>query len=477
MAFIVLSGLILNRPVWTMQDFDQPLYISIAYDLDKWGVFSNGIYADSESATDTDSTTKPRPGMFFGPVYPLLVYAGMKLDPRFGDAVRCSVTADRDDRDDPSCTSYELPMRLLNGFLLAIAVVAVAATAEMLFAERYVFLLAGVIALTAFACENAIFSYIMTESTIVAFYSLFALANVASWKTGRARHFVWSGLLLGLLCLTKPSFLVMFSLGLLLSALYLYRFAKPRPLHILRHLVAFGVAFAVPVGGWMTRNYISVGKFAFTEEYGSAALIERFAYNTMTMREFFQAFPYCVPGLGDALFDRVNGRDSMHRFMYFTKNSFFNVGRDRRNALLAQYGRIDPVIGGIVRDELRKDWWRELAVSVPLAWCGMWAGSYASLLLIPLFVWALLRAWRRRQALFLLYAVPPLVNLALDGLIGNISTRYNLVLIGPYALAAAWLMASWLESGHWRWRPGAPASLSVPSAPAASDAGSASPAG
>ena len=280
--------------------------------------------------------------MFFGPVYPALVFAAMKVDPRFAKAVRCSVAADRDDRDDPICERYERPMRaLLNAFLLAIAVVALASAAELIsWKKARSSCLTGVLALAAVACEAGIFSYIMTEATIFSIYGIFALVNVLAWRTGRSRYFVLSGLLLGLLCLTKPSFLLLFPLALALSALYLYRLAKPRPPHILRHLLAFSLAFACIVGAWMTRNLVSLGKFGLTEEYGAAVLIERFAYDDMTAREFFEAFPYCTPGIGELAFDLVNGNNSMHRFTYFTKDSFFNTGRDRRNALLDEYGRL-----------------------------------------------------------------------------------------------------------------------------------------
>ncbi len=477
LAFAVLSGVILSWPVWTLQDYDQPFYITIAYDLDRWGVFSNGIVADSESETDTDSTTRPPPGMFFGPVYPVLVFAAMQLDPRFARAVRCSVEADRDDREDPTCEPSELPMRLLNVFLLAGAVVALASTAELIFTESPVFLLTGLLALAALVSEAGIFSYIMTEATIFSIYSVFALANVLAWTTSRTRYSVLSGLLLGLLCLTKPSFLLFFPLALVLSALYFYLFAKARQPHTLRHLLVFSLAFACLVGAWMGRNFVSVGKFGFTEEYGSASLVERFAYNDMTAREFFQAFPYCTPGIGDLAFDHVKGNDSMHRFVYWTKGSFFHVGRDRRNALMDQYGRLDPLISGIVLKEMRANWWRHLLVSIPLAWCGMWAGWLASLFLLPLFVWAGIRCVRRRQPLFLLYTLPPIANLAVDGLIGNVATRYNLILIGPYAIGAAALISSWLESGRWRWPLRAPRPLSIPSALAVSNEDSAAPAG
>jgi hypothetical protein len=142
----------------------------------------------------------------------------------------------------------------------------------------------------------------------------------------------------------------------------------------------------------------------------------------------------------------------MHRFVYHTKGSFFHLGRDRRDALIEQYVRLDPLISGIVREELRTNWWRHLLVSIPLSWCGMWAGSLASLFLVPLFAWACIRSAREKQPLLMLYAAPAVVMLGLDALIGNHYTRYNLVLIGPYAVGAAFIISSWLGSGRWRWQ-------------------------
>jgi len=39
-----MTALILSRPAWRLQDFDQTFYIAIAYDLDKYGIFSNGDF-------------------------------------------------------------------------------------------------------------------------------------------------------------------------------------------------------------------------------------------------------------------------------------------------------------------------------------------------------------------------------------------------------------------------------------------------
>jgi 4-amino-4-deoxy-L-arabinose transferase-like glycosyltransferase len=473
LALVTLGALIASKPTRNLQDFDEPFYVTLAYDLDRYGVFSNGPFGEVD-----DTAAKPLPGMFFGPVYPALVAAVMKLDPRFAAAARCSVEANRGHRDIATCDPYDLPMRLLNTLLLAIAVVAVAAAAELIFRQRALFLTAGLCALVALAFEASAFSYVMTESVIFAIYSVFMLAVVLAWRSGRTRHFIFGGVLLGLLCLTKPSYLVLFPLVAALSFVYLYWLADPRRPHALGRVLAFSLAFGCIVGAWVARNVVSVGKFGFTEEYGAVVLIERFAYNDMTLREFFQAFPYCTPGLGEVVFDPVYGIDSMHRFTYHTDGSFFHVGRGRRDALVAQYGRLDPLIPGIIRDEMRNDWWRHLLVSIPLAWCGLWAGWLASLVLVPLFAWACVRSVRTRQPLLLFYATPAVAMLGLDALIGNHYTRYNLILMGPYAVGAAWIITSWLPGrpgAHWQWRSPASAPLSAPSVTAASDADSTSP--
>src|SRR5262245_54239816 len=219
------------------------------------------------------------------------------------------------------------------------------------------FFIAGLLTLAALAAiREYIFSYIMTKSAIFAIYSVFALAVLLAWKTGQTRHFVLAGALLGLLCLTKPSFVILSPLIVALILLCGHRSSKDRQPSRARCLLGFSLAFAIVLGPWTVRNAISVEKFGLTEEYGAAALIERFAYDDMTPQEFLQAFPYCVPGLGDLVFDRIYGTDSMHRFVFHTPHSFFHVGPERRDSLVREHGRLDPIIGSIALDEMRARW-------------------------------------------------------------------------------------------------------------------------
>jgi 4-amino-4-deoxy-L-arabinose transferase-like glycosyltransferase len=459
LAFVALALLLLSRPDRALYDFDGSFYVTIAYDLDRYGVFSDGLFAeDGSSREDDGSIEPPKAGMFFGPVFPFMVYAAMWVDPRFAQAVRCAVDADREDRDDPTCEPYTRPVRLLDALLLALGATAIACAAALIFRQAGVFWLTGLIVLAGLAAEADILRLVMTESAIFGLYGLFAWATLRAWLTNEAWAYAASGILLGILCLTKPSFLALFPVVAALTVLYGFRIAKPRPQGAIRHLAVFALALGCVLTAWAVRNAASVGKFALTEEYGSAALIERFAYDDMTAREFFQAFAYCTPGIGDLMFDQVYGTDSMHRFVYHTPGSFFHTGRDLRGALVEEHGRLDPLIGGIIVQEMRANWWRYLLVNIPLAWCGMWPGWIVSLPLVPLFVFACVRAVRRREPMFLMYCAPAVVMLGLHAAVGNHTTRYNFILIGPYAAAAAWLIWAAWQDGRWRWRSPAPAS-------------------
>ena len=192
-----------SRPPKSLNDFDQLSYLTIAYDIDRYGVFSNGIF------DQTDSTrTAPAAGMFFVPGYPMLVLAAMKLDSRFAKAVACSVEANHDNNESAECEAYATPIHILHAFLLALGVLAIALSGALIFGSARVFWLAGVLATGSFSAEADLCSFIMTESMTVSLYSIFTLFAVLAWKTSRIRYFALAGIFLGLLCLTRPSFVV-----------------------------------------------------------------------------------------------------------------------------------------------------------------------------------------------------------------------------------------------------------------------------
>jgi hypothetical protein len=435
--FAVLTAAILTRPPKTLTQFDQPLYFTVASDLMHYGVFGNGWFGDGER-----TSAGPKPGMFFGPLYPWMIVAVAKVDPRFAKAVDCGADMYRGQRPYGSCDVYVRPMLIVHAALLMVGVLAVALAAELLFAGAAVFWLAGTLATAALAAEADQFSFVMTEAPTFCLYSLTMLAMVLGWTTSKRRYFLLAGLILGIGCLARFSFLVTAFVMVALIVLHARFIARPSPGWGTASAAGFALAFLIVILPWAARNAVSVGKFALTEEYGSVTLVERFAYDLMTPREFALAFPYCLPEIGPPLVNRVFGREAMARFDYESPGSFYDIGSTRRVELVAQYTRVDPIIGQVIRDEMKQNWWRYILVSVPLAWCDMWVGGWLSLLLVPVFAVACVIAWKRRQPLFLLYAAPAVVMLGAHAALANYQTRYNLALIGPFSVAAAWLIVS-----------------------------------
>jgi hypothetical protein len=439
LAFGLLALAIASRPTKRLNDFDQSFYTTIAYDLDRHGVFSNGMFDGVDS-----TSAMPPPGMFFAPLYPLLVLATTKVDARFAVAFTCAVEANHGKRKGEECDIYARPIHLLHAFLLAAAVLAIAAAAEIIVGWAAAFYLAGMFATAGFAMEAELFSYIMTESLTIALFSVLLLVALLAARSGAARHWVLSGVTLGLLCLTRGSYLV---LAIALPALVLMGrqglFGSPMRFG-LRQISAFGFGLALIVAPWLARNAMSIGQFRFSEEYGSAALVERFAYNSMTPSEFALAFPYCVPAVGPLVVDSVFGPETMRRFNWAREGGFFHQGRKHRLELVEQHGRLDPVIGNIVQEELRENWWRYLLVSIPIAWCGMWVAGVWSLVLLPFFALALVQMYRSRRPLLFLYSAPAIVMLGLHAAVANHYSRYNLGLIGPLSIGAAMVILEFL---------------------------------
>ena len=447
LIFAALAAAILARPEKWLTDFDQAFYLSIAYDLNHHGVFSNGVFDNVDSTRE-----RPPPGLFFAPLYPALIVAVTWLDPRFRRAADCVIEFRPKAEDRSECEVYARSMLLVHALLLAIGVLAIARAAETIFDDGRLFWLTGVLATVALIPDADLFSFVMTESLTFCLYGVASLAMVLALKRPGIAITVATGVLFGLLCLTRASFLALVPVVLVLIAINARWIAKRACRAIATQCLVFAVAFAAVVGPWIVRNGVSAGKWAMSEEYGSAAIVERFAYDDMTWREYLLAFPYCLPEIGEPIVDRTFGPQAMERFVYYSPQSFFHVGRAHRDQLKAAHGRLDPLIGDLIRDEMRERGWWYLAVALPLGWCGLWVGGNLGLLLVPAFAWAAVAAARRGRPLFLLYAMPPFVMLGLHALLANHYTRYNLILIAPFCAGAAWIMASAAARVRSRWR-------------------------
>ena len=156
--------------------------------------------------------------MVFGPAYPWIVFAAMKVDGRFAEAVCCAVESGRGHRPADMCEPYALPIRIIHAIFLTLGVIAIASASETIFGRQRMFWLAGIFSTAALIVEADLLSYVMTESAAFLLYCVLALVLLVFYLTGRSRFLIGGGVSLGLLSLIRAEYIVLLPvlLGLLL---------------------------------------------------------------------------------------------------------------------------------------------------------------------------------------------------------------------------------------------------------------------
>ena len=431
LVFAFLAATLLTRPPPPIEGFDQSFYYTIAYDLDRHHTYTNGIFGPTGSETEA-----PPPGMFFMPLYPALVWAVTQVDGRYAAAIACANQVRYHRPDTKPCTPYSRPMMIVHALLLTIGIMAVGFAARLLIASPSALPVTAAVAALGIYSHAGLFSYMMTESLAFCLYSLAMLAFLHVVQRGSPRYFALAGVVTALVGLARPSFLALAPLFIVLFLAQ--RWPLRRAAIPLARIALFALFFGLTLLPWQVRNYVSVGKFALTEEYGPQQLVERMGYNTMTLREGLMAFPAGLPQIGVSMTAALFGTEGMRRFGWSEPDGFYETGMRRRHQLIAEHGRIGPIIVPLMLAELRENWWRWILTTIPIAWCGLWVGQLWGLLLIPVFGAVAVSAIRRGQTLFLLYAFPALAMGLVHGAVANQNVRYNIGFMGPISIAVAY---------------------------------------
>jgi hypothetical protein len=369
------------------------------------------------------------------PLYPALIWTAMQMDSRFAATIVCANEIRHHRADFKPCAPYSRPMMIAHALLLTIGVMAIGLAGQLMIARAWALPVTATIAALGVYSHAGTFIYMMTEALSFCLYSLSMLAVVLALKRRGAWPFVLAGVLTALLALTRPSFL---ALGPILITLLLVTRWSLREANVsLLRIALFAACFCATLLPWMVRNSVSVGRFVLTEEYGAQQIIERFGFNQMTLREGLMAFPAGVPQIGGLLTSELFGTEGLRRWRWDEPDGFYTSGMTRRRQLIAEYGRVGPIIMPIILAELRENWWRHVLTTIPIAWVGLWVGQTWGLLLIPVFGFVTVSSIRRRSALFLAYAAPALAMGLIHGAVANHNVRYNFGFIGPISVAAA----------------------------------------
>jgi hypothetical protein len=429
-AFVLFAWTLLERDPPNISESDQVFYHSIAYDLHRYGVFSNGIWGPAGHANQA-----PPAGMMYVPLYPAVIWAGMQVDARFAEAIACANQI----RSDPSaprhCVPYTRPLMLAHALFLALGILAISLAGFLIIPHRWAFPLTAVLATAGTFSHAGLFIYLMTEPLSFCLYSLTTLAFIAAMKKPGPLVFALTGVALGLLVLTRPAFLLLAALLPILMLWGPWRSQHRR--RIIGHALILVACVELTLLPWQARNYWSVGKFGLSEEYGAVNVISRFGYNHMTLRDGLLAFPAALPQIGVSITRAVFGETERSGWGW-GEDSLYGAGSRRVFELRQTYGSLDPILLRLVLEEMRENWWRYLLTTIPIAWTGLWIGKTWGLIFIPILFVSLVHATRRRQPMLLAYSIPALVMVVAHAALSNHSVRFNIGLIGPISVGAAY---------------------------------------
>ena len=161
------------------------------------------------------------------------------------------------------------------------------------------------------------------------------------------------------------------------------------------------VAQAIPVGGWMARNYLLSGDFSVAEARSASVFGWRESFNTMRSDEWAAGFAYYLPLTHESLQSGGAPEESFERFRDDSENAFGRIANRRYSRRRPQLWTDDnPALVGL--DELGQRRWvndtmakesiarlladpgQHLKVSLLFAWRGVFTEKGLGFLSDPL---------------------------------------------------------------------------------------------
>lgn len=426
---------------------DELFYLAFARNIATHGVFGPPAAPGA----------RPAPGADVAPLYPALLAVALVLDGDFAGATNCVL-------DEPAparkCASgfagprlAQLAFHGLCAGLAALWLLSLTGRPGLVLLAMACFVLSGT------SAEFA--SRFLTESLYFPLSLLFLLAFARLAAGGRPRWAVASGALLGLLALTRPTFLY---LALMLVPLvpWVVRQAATGVRSRLLLATLFAAGTGLVVAGWMVRNVVVLDHAGLTQSYGSRALSTRLAYNAMRSDEYLAGWVYWLPDFGDKLAVELFGADRVRRLDLGHPDGFYDQGRRQVRAELAAATGVDletrdryaqdPSLGWLVREKIIGDFPRHVAVTLLLAWRGAFVAKYFGLLGLLAIGVVLLRRSSPERGVLVACLGPAVLLLFFNAFVSLNIPRYNLLLVLPMSVAMAIVVADALRRARCRRR-------------------------
>ncbi len=414
-------------------------YAGIALTVAEQGVFTNSGLAREPGVPQP-------PGMFFAPLYPGAVGLLAVVDDTLRDTIACHYRQ-RGPEVMETCGLDLGSIEVLQPPLLALAAFLVWPIAWVLSGRRTV----AWVALGFTLCSAEYANYagnLLTEAFVLPLFAAFSLALALAVKRSHPGYWLLVGGVLGLLALTRPSFAYLAYVAatvLAVAAVVLVVRGRKSLRTAVAPLLAAVIAYGVVVAPWMVRNAVTFGVPAISAGYGPYILSERVAHNLMDGREWLAAFAYWLPDFGDDLGPALFGEETVSRLALRIDGSgtFYEIGNTwLRQETLEAAGSPEAHLDYLIEHYVLADLPWHVAVTLPLAWRGMWVSGYWMMALLPFFLWAFVRALRTGDFAFVWMASAAWFMLGLHAFTSVNVVRYNIILIPGVAYGAALMITA-----------------------------------
>lgn len=428
-AIVLVLGLLWGRVAPTQfSTADQGFYVGIAHDMLTIGRYTDGpLFA----APGPDGLRPP--GMRFAPLYPALLAGAGLLDPDFRAAMACSAGSDFRNHACPTTAPLVRGAQflLLAGFYLLLWRIARRLTGSV--RGAWIALALGLMPAHLLVISA---HQLMTEVITLFCTTAATAAALAAWEAPRpARPVALAGVFLGLATEIRPGFLYLFYVAAVVwLAVLLWKRGRRAVL-----LAVFALGFAVPTVPWMARNAVVLDRPSLTFGYASHTLVQRIAFDEMTWRDYPMAWLCWAPD-GSGLGSLLVGRGACDRFALeeTRPSTFYAIGQGPLMVeTVAAAGGWEHHLSYLLRAYIFREPVKHFMVSLPFAMRGALIDHYWGLILGVVALWLTARAARRRDARFLLLALPGWFMLAFQAAVAVNQIRYNLMLIVLYAVAGA----------------------------------------
>jgi 4-amino-4-deoxy-L-arabinose transferase-like glycosyltransferase len=417
----------------TMFYYDAPVYLSIAYDIEHYGRFTDG------SGWDTPRADPARPsGMIRSPLYPIFLAEAAKLDLFFNHSLDCSVQ----NALSPTCPQRAPLPRAIQLFMTGAVYLMLWRIALRATGSLRVAWLSLVVGLMTAPILIHYAETLMTETFCLFFTTSATLAGIETVLGRRpVASALISGTMIGMATLTRPNFLYFLPAIALVTIPLIIFYSKRRRGDTIA-LIAFLAAGLFVISPWIIRNAVVMGDPAMTSKYAQLALTQRVAYDEMDWRQY-AVFSVCSLPDGAGMGSLIVKPNACKKYGYeITPDTFYGLGSTtilNSNAVV-NGGTSYVVYHYIIQHPI----WHAI-VSVPMAMRRLWIDHYWGFVLTIFCFPLTLRAIRKCDAPMVIVTLPGWFMLAFYALLSADQQRYNLMLIIPFSTTGGIMLEHFLR--------------------------------